>query len=185
MSRKKRDTPPIGTWVRFNHQVVVEHKENYRSGKRDYIRIPCVEDALSRYGAVGLPTDVVMQEGQVVGGKWLRRGVTERDYENGTYFTSTGPSYFVYLVRVGFTNKPLWVDPEDAAPIPSVELAQDTPELPFFYQHFSDYDRKALSDCMKEEQASGRLPRDENGKFRAWDKEKDGPFPTLTVSPTT
>lgn len=161
MSKKKKegkDFLSIGTWVKFSKRVVAS-KTGYPSN-RDFTVIKCLADALSAAQAFvgGFPETT--HHGQIVGGKYLRRGVTDggTGYDESLYFTSTGPSLFVYLVRVGFTNRPIWVMPEDVE-------ETEAQEMPYMYQHFSEDARKNLSLAMKQEHEIGMLPRDDKGRF--------------------
>lgn len=159
-----RDFLPIGTWIRFDHRVVAQEKSAENGWSRDFQEIPMIKDALST-GGKHFPDKKGPVEhcGQIVGGKYLRRGVTDGGgYEDPAYFTSVGKSKFVYLVRVGFINKPLWVDPER---VELVEDAELTMVMSFAYQYFPWELRKRLSEEMKAEHQETPFARDEKGRF--------------------
>lgn len=147
----KRKVLPIGTTVIVH--TVVDNPVNYRTGVK-----PLTEIKLN---------PPVM--GQIVGGTYLAVGEYHKPtYSSYNYLDDDDQAYvvvdkmvFVYLVRLGFTNKPIKVLPEEV--IKYHPFGFDSLfELPFRKSQkvkWSEKDRAYLRDVMKS------VPRDSKGRW--------------------
>ena len=144
MKKKEgKDFLPIGTWVMFNKRVEAVQRSHGRN--RDFVEV-----FMAAYDA---------HVGQIVGATYLRRGYTDGGgYDESLYFVSKGKPLFVYLVRVGFLNKPLWILPERVDEI-------EPREMPYMFQAIHPLTRDQMSRDMKAINREGLLPRDEKGRF--------------------
>jgi hypothetical protein len=139
----KKTFLPIGTGVVVYKKV--DNPTDYRTGLKSL-----------KVTNLDLPVD-----GQIVGGTYMALG----KYNAGSYHPSSyGPAYvsvdsmiFVYLVRLGFTNKPIKVRFED------LQIDNIYPHsLPFRYAkkyEWTEKDKQFMRDMMK------GAPRDSKGRW--------------------
>jgi hypothetical protein len=116
--------------------------------------------------------------GQIVGVK--RRFTGEIYPGSGGYDPSYGgydydppylnpeKSHIVWLVQVGYLNKPIEAFEKDVSLLDYEEIPED---LPWQYQTWTKEDRERLSDWMRQEVAKRPelFPRDEKGRFKRLD----------------
>ena len=142
----KKDLLTIGTVVRVHKISFSEHVYDKQSHHNADLVIKKIKP---RY-----------ELGIVVGGTYLRPGKVSYSYEDGNYFTSKGPSPFVYLVRPAYTMKPMKVMPEDLEVY--LEPLEKDHIIPFSGSAFQ-WDRNAreeLAEIMK------TVSRDEKGRWK-------------------
>ena len=133
-----KDYLPIGTYVQCNGRVMAK--------KSSYKRTIWTSDKFT--------------EGYIVGGSYLKEGdIMNNGYEEGISFKAT-KTVFVYKVLPGFTNKPIFVLPEQIV----YKHIQDNPvRCRFRAVAWTDKDREMLSEYMKTEM--GDWPRDAKGRW--------------------
>ena len=141
----------IGDWVRIQAETYLEYDNN---GDRQIIRNPMV------------------RTGQVCGAKrrmlgQYKGGETKQNYYGGSYdyetdyeqpYLNIKGSIVVWLIRIGYLNKPVEVLEEDIQRI-VMEPKRDLPWLYINSLPWSESDKKELRDIMKDH------PRDKKGRW--------------------
>jgi hypothetical protein len=142
----KKEMIPFGKLVRISSAVEIQKGRcyprttwyTYRSVKSYNLQEPLV--------------------GVLIGGRYIQEGETSWDSDEGATFTHR-KTMFVYLVQIGYMNKPLMVLPEQVYLEPLDDPIDQNFKLPYFYKYISKEDRKYLSQGAKDQE------RDKRGRF--------------------